>query len=66
LKGATDNAERLSLFGLVTRGPILPFQPFSHVITDLVVKGKHHIVTVEKYFKKGLKAFRTGNEKKVV
>jgi hypothetical protein len=30
LKGATDNAERLSLFVLVTRGAIPPFQPFSH------------------------------------
>jgi hypothetical protein len=30
LKGATDNAERLSLFVLVTRGAIPLFQPFSH------------------------------------
>ncbi len=30
LKGAADNAERLSFFVLVTRGAIPPFQLFSH------------------------------------
>jgi hypothetical protein len=49
LKGATDNAEHLSLFVLVRRGAILPFQAFSH-IRLLVVKIKHPLSNPTFYF----------------
>jgi hypothetical protein len=45
LRGASDNAEHFSLFVLVIRAAILPFQSFIH-IKILVVKIKHHHFTM--------------------